>query len=126
MHGAEGEGLSDTELAGTAMGLLAAGHETTANMIGKLVAMLLADRSRWELLLADRSLVRTAVEEALRFDANLGFGRYLTEDVEIGGELLPGGTTVVCSLPAANHGERIFPDADEMGGGLFIRRAACS
>jgi len=112
----EGEGLSDTELVGTAMGLLVAGHETTANMIGKMVAMLLADRTRWERLLADRSLVRTAVEEALRFDTNLGFGmrRYLTEDVEVGGELLPSGTTLVCSMPAANRDERIFPDADEM------------
>ncbi|NEB02898.1 cytochrome P450 [Streptomyces sp. SID13726] len=112
----EGEGLSDTELLGTAMGLLVAGHETTANMIGKMVAMLLAHRDRWERLLADPALVRTAVEEALRFDTNLGFGmrRYLTEDVEVGGETLPGGTTVVCSMPAANRDEDAFTGADEM------------
>ncbi|MER7840759.1 cytochrome P450 [Streptomyces sp. NPDC096040] len=112
----EGEGLTDTELLGTAMGLLVAGHETTANMIGKMVAMLLADRGRWERLLADPSLVRTAVEEALRYDTNLGFGmrRYLTEDVEVGGEVLPGGTTVVCSMPAANRDEDAFTDPDEM------------
>ncbi|WP_405592628.1 cytochrome P450 [Streptomyces sp. NBC_01092] len=112
----EGEGLTDDELLGTAMGLLVAGHETTANMIGKMVAMLLADRTRWELLLADPTLVRTAVDEALRFDANLGFGirRYLTEDVEVGGGLLPSGTTVVCSMPAANRDERVFTDADDM------------
>ncbi|MFC8089098.1 cytochrome P450 [Streptomyces sp. NPDC057301] len=112
----EGQGLTDEELLGTAMGLLVAGHETTANMIGKMVAMLLADRTRWERLLADPALVRTAVDEALRFDANLGFGirRYLTEDVEVDGELLPGGTTVVCSMPAANRDERVFADADDM------------
>lgn len=112
----EGQGLTDDELLGTAMGLLVAGHETTANMIGKMVAMLLADRTRWERLLADPSLVRTAVDEALRFDANLGFGirRYLTEDVEVDGELLPSGTTVVCSMPAANRDERVFTDADDM------------
>lgn len=98
------------------MGLLVAGHETTANMIGKMVAMLLADRTRWERLLADPALVRTAVDEALRFDANLGFGirRYLTEDVEVDGKLLPSGTTVVCSMPAANRDERVFADADDM------------
>ncbi|WSV28185.1 cytochrome P450 [Streptomyces sp. NBC_01017] len=98
------------------MGLLVAGHETTANMIGKMVAMLLADRTRWERLPADPALVRTAVDEALRFDANLGFGirRYLTEDVEVDGELLPSGTTVVCSMPAANRDERVFADADDM------------
>ncbi|QOV34265.1 cytochrome P450 [Streptomyces ferrugineus] len=112
----EGRGLTDDELLGTAMGLLVAGHETTANMIGKMVAMLLTDRTRWERLLADPALVRTAVDEALRFDANLGFGirRYLTEDVEVDGELLPSGTTVVCSMPAANRDESVFTDADDM------------
>ncbi|MFJ1646646.1 cytochrome P450 [Streptomyces sp. NPDC088258] len=113
---AASQGLSDAELPATAMGLLVAGHETTANMIGKMVAMLLADRGRWERLLADPSLVRTAVEEALRFDTNLGFGlrRYLTEDTEIGGRTLRGGTTVICSMPAANRDEDVFDNAEEM------------
>jgi cytochrome P450 len=70
----EGEPLSDIVLISTGIGLLVAGHETTANMIAKMVGMLLADRSRWEALVADRSLVRTAVEESLRMDANAGFG----------------------------------------------------
>lgn len=110
------EGLSDDELRATGLGLLLAGHETTANMIGKMVAMLLADRTRWERLLADPSLVRTAVEESLRFDANLGFGlrRYLNEDVEVDGEVLPRGTTVICSMPAANRDETVFDGAAEM------------
>lgn len=108
--------MSDDLLRSTAMGLLVAGHETTANMIGKMVAMLLADPSRWERLSQDPSLVRTTVEEALRFDANLGFGlrRYLTEEIEVAGETLPRGTTVVCSMPAANRDERAFSAADEM------------
>ncbi|WP_020575402.1 cytochrome P450 [Actinopolymorpha alba] len=108
--------LSEEELVATGQGLLVAGHETTTNMIGKMVAMLLADRQRWEQLLADRSLIRTAVEEALRFDANAGFGmpRYLTNEVEVGGTLLPRGTTVVCNMGAANRDESAFADADEM------------
>ncbi|MFC4119018.1 cytochrome P450 [Nonomuraea zeae] len=111
-----GQGLTDAQLLSTAMGLLVAGHETTANMIGKMVAMLLVDRTRWERLLADPSLVRTAVEESLRFDTNLGFGlrRYLTEDVEIDGRTLPAGTTVLCSMPAANRDESVFAGADDM------------
>ncbi|HUR08383.1 MAG TPA: cytochrome P450 [Nonomuraea sp.] len=113
---ADGGRLSDATLVATGMGLLVAGHETTANMIGKMVAMLLADRRRWELLLADRSLVRTAVEEALRFDANAGFGmpRYLGEELEVAGTVLPGGTTVVCSMAAANRDENTFEGADDM------------
>ncbi|GAB2482262.1 cytochrome P450 [Nocardiopsis aegyptia] len=113
--GADG-GLSDQELLGTGIGLLVAGHETTANMIGKMVSMLLADRTRWEALLADPSLVRTAVEESLRFDANAGVGlpRYLPEDGEASGEVLPGGTTVMCSMASANRDESVFEGADEM------------
>ena len=112
----DGERMSDATLVATGIGLLIAGHETTANMIAKMVAMLLADRRRWEELVADRSLVRTAVEEALRMDANAGFGmlRYFTEDVEIAGTVLPGGTTAVCSMAAANRDESAFDAADEM------------
>jgi cytochrome P450 len=113
---AEGRGLSGAELVATAQGLLVAGHETTANMIGKMAAMLLADRQRWEQLLADRSLVRTAVEEALRFDANLGFGmvRYIDADIEVGGTLISRGTTVVCDMAAANRDETAFGSAGRM------------
>ncbi|TDC07767.1 cytochrome P450 [Nonomuraea longispora] len=113
---AAGEPMPDGALVATGMGLLVAGHETTANMIGKMVAMLLADRRRWERLLADPSLVRSAVEEALRFDANPGFGmpRYLGEEVEIAGAVIPRGTTVVCSMAAANRDENAFEHAGEM------------
>ncbi|MES4906044.1 MULTISPECIES: cytochrome P450 [unclassified Streptomyces] len=114
---AEGQGLTDPELRDTGMALLVAGHETTANMIGKMITMLLADRTRWETLLADPSLVRTAVEEVLRSDTNLGgFGvrRYLPEDFEIDGTILPRGTTVFCALSSANRDERAFADPDQM------------
>ncbi|MGP4014518.1 cytochrome P450 [Saccharopolyspora sp. 5N708] len=113
---ADGDRMSDAQLVATGQGLLVAGHETTANMIGKMVAMLLADRVRWERLVADPALVRTAVEEALRFDANQGFGmpRYIGEDAEVAGTLLPGGTTVVCSMAAANRDVTVFDGADEM------------
>jgi cytochrome P450 len=114
--GPEEGGLSDIQILVTGMALLIAGHETTANMIGKMVSMLLADRSRWERLLADPSLVRTAVEETLRLDANSGFGlpRYLREETEVSGTVLPRGTTVVCSMAAANRDESAFEAAAEM------------
>jgi cytochrome P450 len=113
---ADGIGWSDAKLAATGIGLLIAGHETTANMIAKMVAMLLEDRSRWERLLADSSLVRTAVEESLRLDANAGVGmmRYLGEDFEVGGTVLPAGTSAMCSMAAANRDEHAFEHAAEM------------
>ncbi|MCW2881408.1 MAG: cytochrome [Sphaerisporangium sp.] len=108
--------LSDAELMSTAMGLLIAGHETTANMIAKMVTMLLADRGRWEALLADRGLIRTAVEEALRMDANAGFGmpRFITEDVELSDVAVQAGSTVVNSLAAANRDPEVFSDPERM------------
>ncbi|MBT2228154.1 cytochrome P450 [Nonomuraea sp. NEAU-A123] len=114
--GPEDGGLTELQVLVTGMALLVAGHETTANMIGKMVAMLLADRTRWERLLADPSLIRTAVEESLRFDANSGFGlpRYLPEETEVGGTVLPKGTTVICSMAAANRDEGAFDAADRL------------
>lgn len=111
-----GHPLTETELMMIAQGILVAGHETTSNALAKMLAMLLADRRRWEELVADPSLVRTAVEEGLRFDANGGFGlpRFITEDIEVAGQTLPGGTTVVCSLSAANRDEQAFDRADTM------------
>ncbi|MET8868830.1 cytochrome P450 [Nonomuraea sp. NPDC004580] len=114
--GPEQGGLSDLQILVTGMGLLVAGHETTANMIGKMVAMLLADRGRWERLLDEPALIRTTVEESLRMDANSGFGlpRYLPVESEVGGEVLPKGTTVICSMAAANRDESAFERAGEM------------
>ena len=113
---AEDGRLSEAELLSTGQILLAAGHETTANMIGKMVAMLLADRARWERLRADDSLISSAVEEVLRFDANFGFGipRYLSEPIQVGDAELPKGTTVVCNISAANRDELAFDHAAVM------------
>ncbi|MBL1117224.1 cytochrome P450 [Streptomyces sp. 110] len=99
-----------------AQGLMHAGHETTSSVIGKLVPVLLDDRSRWQRLLDDRSLIRPAVEELLRFDVNRGPGmpRYLTEDAQLGGEVIPKGSTTVSVVASANRDERMFPHADHL------------
>ncbi|GGK78018.1 cytochrome P450 [Mangrovihabitans endophyticus] len=112
----QGGGLTDDVLVYTGQGLLVAGHETTANMIGKMIAMLLAEPARWADLCADPSLVPTAVEEALRFDAHPGLGmtRYLTEELTVAGRRLPAGTSVMCSMGAANRDEAVYPDAERM------------
>ncbi|MEU3623627.1 cytochrome P450 [Amycolatopsis coloradensis] len=108
--------LSEEILIGTSQGLLVAGYETTAGMIGKMVALLLSAPGGWARLHAEPGLVRTAVEEVLRFDANPGFGvpRYLSADVQIADRTIPGGTMVVCSLGAANRDDGAFAGADRM------------
>lgn len=112
----EGEKINERVLIMTAQGILVAGHETTSNMIAKMMAMLLSNRHCWEQLVADPSLVRTAVEEALRFDANGGFGlpRFVTEDIEVSGAKIPAQTTVICNMSAANRDDKAFERADEM------------
>ncbi|AKA01543.1 cytochrome P450 [Streptomyces noursei] len=113
---ADGGRLTDDQLAATGQALLIAGHETTANMIGKMMALLLADRRRWQQLVADPALVRTAVEEVLRYDANAGFGmpRYVTQDIDVAGTVLPRGATLVCSMAAANRDGAVFAAADDL------------
>ncbi|MFB6439806.1 cytochrome P450 [Streptomyces sp. NPDC056411] len=114
---AEGEPMSEAGLVATGQALLLAGHETTAGFIAMMVAHLLSDRRRWERLLADPSLIRPAVEEVLRFDPNgSGFGmlRYVHEDTELSGGVVPRGTTVVCSMAAANRDESAWEGADDM------------
>ncbi|MEU6600141.1 cytochrome P450 [Streptomyces flaveolus] len=115
---AEGRPMSDAALTATGQALLIAGHETTAGFVTAMVAHLLADRpGRWERVLADPSLIRPAVEEVLRFDPNgAGFGmiRYVHEDFEAGGTVVPRGATVVCSMAAANRDESAFADAHDL------------
>lgn len=119
MTGADGAGepMSEEALVATGQALLLAGHETTAGFIALMVAHLLSDRQRWERLLADPSLARLAVEESLRFDpngANFGMPRYAYEDAELASGVVPAGTTVVCSMAAANRDKSAWENADEM------------
>ncbi|MET7572877.1 cytochrome P450 [Streptomyces sp. NPDC005492] len=117
----EGEGrLTEAEIIQTGMEVFIAGYHTTAVMITKMTAILLSERSRWEALLADRSLIRTAVEEVLRYDLpRFGIPRYVSEEAEIDGSVLPAGETVICSLASAHRDGEAFEEPDEMD----LRRA---
>lgn len=114
---ADGEPMSEAGLVATGQALLLAGHETTAGFIAMMVAHLLSDRRQWERLLADRSLIRTAVDEVIRFAPNgSGFGmlRYVHEDTELPGGVLRSGDTVVCSMASANRDDGRYEGADDM------------
>ncbi|WP_405190702.1 cytochrome P450 [Streptomyces anulatus] len=119
--GADASGLSDEELAGIGGLLLAAGLDTTANMLGLGVFALLADPGQQAALRADPDLAGPAAEELLRYlsvaDPLL---RSALEDVEVEGELIRAGETVTVSVQAANRDPRRFPDPDR----LDIRRRA--
>ncbi|MCX4508318.1 cytochrome P450 [Streptomyces anulatus] len=114
-------GLSDEELAGIGGLLLAAGLDTTANMLGLGVFALLTDPGQLDALRADPDLAGPAAEELLRYlsvaDPLL---RSALEDVEVEGELIRAGETVTVSVQAANRDPRRFPGPDR----LDIRRRA--
>jgi cytochrome P450 len=118
----DGDGRLDTvELIITCMAILVAGHETTANMIGKMMAMLLVEPDRFAAVVADPSIIPSAVDEVLRFDMNpsIGVPRFVSEDIELGGVAVPGGSTVIVSPAIANRDPRRFPDPEQMD----LRRA---
>ncbi|WP_410664905.1 cytochrome P450 [Amycolatopsis sp. lyj-84] len=115
------EDLTIEELAGAAFLLLLAGHETTANMLALGTFALLENPGQLAELRADAELLPGAVEELLRYLSVADiFFRYATEDLELGGETIPAGSTVVVSLLAANHDPRRFTDP----GTLDIHRNA--
>ncbi|OLF07890.1 cytochrome P450 [Actinophytocola xanthii] len=113
--------LTVEELTGCAFLLLLAGHETTANMLALGAFALLEHPEQLAELRADPELLPDAVEELLRYLSVVDIlYRYATEDIELGGETIGRGSTVVVSLLAANHDPRRFDDPDT----LDVRRKA--
>jgi cytochrome P450 len=110
--------LNQDELVATAVLLLMAGHEATVNVIGNGVLALLRDRDQWQRLVDDPSLVPTAVEEMIRYDAPLQlFERTATADVTIAGFSLRAGEKIAALLGAAARDPEVFdrPDVFDVG-----------
>ncbi|KUL33623.1 cytochrome [Streptomyces sp. NRRL F-4489] len=114
--------LSELELIDLCVGVLVAGHETTATQIPNFVLALLDHPDQLDLLRNDLSLINGAVEELLRF-VPLGSGasqpRYATEDIDVGGTLVRAGEPVLVAVGAANRDALRF----DAPGKLDIRRA---
>ncbi|WP_024800551.1 cytochrome P450 [Nocardia sp. BMG51109] len=112
---ARDEDLGIDELTGIAFLLLLAGHETTANMLALGTFALLEHPEQAAALRADPELLPDAVEELLRYLSVADiFYRYATDDIELGGETIGKGSTVVVSLLAANHDPRRFDNPDTL------------
>lgn len=114
--------LTIEELIGVAFLLLLAGHETTANMLALGTFALLEHPDQLAALRAEPDLFPDAVEELMRYLSVADiFYRYATEDIELGGETIPEGSTVVVSLLAANHDPQRFDDPDTLDIGRKAR-----
>jgi cytochrome P450 len=110
-----GDTLSHAELLSTATLLFVAGFETTMNLVGNGTLALLRHPDQLTRLRDDPSLIRTGVEELLRYDGPVHVtARIATSDVEIGGETIHAGEQAVAILGAANRDPEQFPDPDRL------------
>lgn len=117
----DGERLTLQEVASTCRLLLIAGFETTTNLIGNTLQLLLAHPEALAQLGADPELVPAAIEEALRFNTPFQFfARIATRDVVLGGQLIQAGQQVMTFNASGNRDEAAFPHADRFD----IARAA--
>ena len=112
---AAGDTLTHAELLSTATLLFVAGFETTMNLVGNGTLALLRHPDQLARLRDDPSLVRTGVEELLRYDGPVHVtARIATTDVEIGGETVRAGEQAVAILGAANRDPEEFVDPDRL------------
>ena len=111
-----GDRLSSDELSSMVFLLLIAGHETTVNLIGNGVHLLLAERERWDRVRAEPGLLPSAIEEFLRYEGPVETStyRHAVEDLEIGGTAVRAGESVLVSLLGADRDGSRFPEADEL------------
>jgi cytochrome P450 len=111
---ATGERLTAKELLHNCIFLLNAGHETTTNLIGNGLVALSNHPTEKQRLIGDPSLIRTAVEEMLRFESSNQLGnRMIVEEVELGGIRMQAGTPVTLCIGAANRDPAQFPDPEK-------------
>lgn len=109
----DGQHLSEDELLGFCLLLLVAGHETTTNLLSNGAVLLAEHRGVRERLRNNRELVPSAVEELLRFDSPVqGIGRTLTRPVELHGQQMESGDSVLLLFGSANRDDHAFPDAE--------------
>lgn len=90
---------------------LVAGVDTTINAIGNAVAYFAEFPDQWELLREKPTLIPSAFEEVLRFDAPLQLvRRYCVRDAEVGGTSIPADSNVVLIYASGNRDDRKYPE----------------
>lgn len=111
----EGEVLTEEELYAQCIALLFAGHETTRNLIGNGIYTLLRHPQEAAELRERPDLIRSAVEELLRYESPVQFtARVLKEDIVVCGQPIRKGWTVLCMLGAANRDPKQFKEPDQL------------
>ncbi|MEU4090796.1 cytochrome P450 [Streptomyces sp. NPDC026673] len=112
----EGDRLSEQEMISTCVLLLNAGHEATVNTTGNSWWTLFRHPEQLAALrAAPEELLPTAIEELLRFDTPLQmFERWVLDDIEVGGTVIPRGSEVALLFGSANRDPERFEDPDRL------------
>jgi cytochrome P450 len=111
----DGEVLTEEELYAQCIALLFAGHETTRNLIGNGMYTLLKYPEATAELREKPEMIRSAVEEILRFESPVQFtARVLKEDIEVCGQRIPKRWSILCMLGAANRDPKQFKEPDQL------------
>ncbi|GGX65683.1 cytochrome P450 [Streptomyces fructofermentans] len=111
----EGDRLTEQEMISTCVLLLNAGHEATVNATVNGWSALFRHPEQLAALRADRGLVGTAVEELMRYDTPLQmFERWVLDDIEVDGTVIPRGSEVALLFGSANHDPAVFDRPAEL------------
>jgi len=110
-----GDRLSTRELQGTIALLLAAGNETTTNLIGNGMLTLLREPEERERFRTDPAVAETAIDELVRWESPVQLTmRIPTEEVEVAGAVFRPGQSVIAVLGAANRDPAVFDEPDRL------------
>lgn len=111
----DGEVLTEEELYAQCIALLFAGHETTRNLIGNGMYTLLQHPEETAELREKPGIIRTAVEEILRYESPVQFtARVLKEEIEVCGQRIPQKWSILCMLGAANRDPKQFKEPNRL------------
>jgi cytochrome P450 len=118
-----GERLTEKELLHNCIFLLNAGHETTTNLIGNGLVALSEHPAEKQRLIEQPEMIKTAVEEILRFESSNQLGNRMTsERIELGGIAMEAGTPVTLCIGAANRDPAQFADPERLDVGRTPNR----
>ncbi len=111
----QGDALSEEELLGNCVLLMAAGHGTTMHLIGNGTLALLRNPRQLQRLREEPTLMPSAVAELLRYDSPVQMtSRKAKEDMRIGDKSISEGQEVIMCTGAANHDPAQFSDPDRL------------
>ncbi|MDB5970027.1 MAG: cytochrome [Hydrocarboniphaga sp.] len=108
-----GDSLTDEEILSLAILLLNGGNETTAHLLGSVMAVLWDHPEQFEIIKNNPARIPDAIDEVLRYEAPVQTVFLWTmREVEVGGVTIPKDAAVIGCWGSANRDERQFKDPD--------------